>query len=59
MASKNPFMSAWLSEYHKVANATKGQWAAEASRQQKAMMDQWMDMYMAFWFPWLPRPKRK
>lgn len=56
---KNPFMSMWLSEYNKLANAAKGQIMAETSRQQNAAMKDWTEKmteaYMAFWFPWLKK----
>lgn len=56
---KNPFMSMWLSEYNKMANAAKGQIMAETSRQQNAAMKEWTEkmteMYVAFWFPWLKK----
>lgn len=58
---KNPYMSAWLSEWHKMANASKGQLSAEMSRQQKAMMQEWqtqmIDLWMAIWMPWATPPK--
>lgn len=57
--AKNPFMSLWLSEYHKMANAAKGQWAAELSRQQTAMTEEWVEMWMAIWFPWAKPHKRR
>ncbi|SNS22086.1 hypothetical protein [Tropicimonas sediminicola] len=59
MAGKNPYMSWWLSEANKAASASRGLFAAEMSRQQKAMTDAWteqaVEMWMAFWFPWMPR----
>ena len=62
---KNPFMSWWLSEWHKAANAAKGQITAEMTRQQKAILaqwqEQWIEMWMAAWMPWAathPRKKR-
>lgn len=56
---KNPFMSAWLSAYHKNANTAKGLWTAEATRMQHKMMEDWVEMSMSFWFPWMPRDKKK
>lgn len=56
---KNPFMSAWLSAYHKNANAAKGLWMAEAGKAQSEMMEQWMDMWMTIWFPWSAGSRRK
>ena len=60
---KNPFMSMWLSEYNKMANAAKGQMMAEASRQQTAMMKEWSEqaiqMWMSMWFPWLDMGSKK
>lgn len=59
---KNPFMSAWLSEANKIANAGKGQMMAEMSRQQQAMTKAWVDQmvemqqaWLAMMFPWMPR----
>lgn len=56
---KNPWMSLWLSEYNKAANAAKGQMMAEMNRQQQAMMKDWMtrstEMWMGMWFPWIKR----
>ncbi len=57
--TKNPFMSWWLSEWHKAANAAQGQFAAEMTRQQEAMMKAWTKQASEFWtamlFPWAPR----
>lgn len=39
---KNPWMSAWLSAANKAAGPMRGLWMAEAQRQQKAFIDQWM-----------------
>lgn len=39
---KNPWMSAWLSAANKAAGPMRGAWAAEASKQRKVFMDQWM-----------------
>lgn len=53
---KNPMMSWWLSEWHKAANAAKGQMMAEMTRQQNAMMAEWQknatEMWMAMFMPW-------
>jgi len=53
---KNPYMSWWLSEWHKAANAAKGQMTAEFTRQQNAMMKEWQEqmiaLWMATWMPW-------
>jgi hypothetical protein len=54
--TKNPFMSWWLSEWHRAANAAHGQFAAEASRRQQEMMQTWTRQATEFWmaamFPW-------
>lgn len=54
---KNPWMSAWLSEYHKAAGAMQGQMMAEMTRQQKAMTEAWMkqatEAWVGLWFPWM------
>ena len=56
---KNPWMSATLSAANQMASAGRGQMAAEASRQQTAMMKAWTEAATEFWtramFPWLPR----
>ncbi|WP_172329975.1 hypothetical protein [Mangrovicoccus sp. HB161399] len=70
---KNPFMSAWLSDYHRTARAAQEDWAKEVTRQQQAMMktcqaqwteavnsgtEAWIDM----WMPWASgksSPKRR
>lgn len=57
---KNPWMSWWLSEWHKAANASKGQMMAEMSRQQSKILREWQEqsvnMWMSFWMPWA-KPK--
>ncbi len=56
---KNPMMSAWMSAANQMTAASRGQIAAEASRQQTAMMKAWTDAATRFWmsamFPWLPQ----
>jgi hypothetical protein len=46
---KNPLMSIWLSGLNSVAHASRGQAAAEASRQYQALMAegtrQWLRLY--------------
>jgi hypothetical protein len=37
---KNPWMSMWLSAANKTAGAARGQWMAEAQRQQTALMNE-------------------
>ena len=60
---KNPWMSLWLSEYNKAANAVKGQMMAEMTRQQQAMMKEIMvrnsEQWMELWFPWLETKKNR
>ena len=56
---KNPWMSAWLSTANTMSAAARGQMAAEAGRQQTAMMKAWTEAWMAFWFPWLPRERKR
>ncbi len=62
----NPWMSLWLSEWHKAANAAKGQMMAEMARQQQAAMAAWTEeatkMWMSVWAPWMAgaaAPQRK
>ena len=38
--AKNPWMSLWLSAANTWAGAARGFWAAEMSRQQKAMLNE-------------------
>ena len=56
MELKNPWMSMWLSEWHKAANTGKGLMMAEMTRQQNAMMKAWSEQmteaWMAVWMPW-------
>jgi hypothetical protein len=55
---KNPWMSAWLSAANTMTSASRGQMAAEMSRQQTAMLKAWTDASSEFWraamTAWLP-----
>jgi hypothetical protein len=50
---KNPYMSAWLSAANTAAAPMRGAWAAEASRQQTAMVKAWTEMWVKMWMPWM------
>ena len=60
---KNPWMSAWLSAANQMSAASRGQMAAEASRQQTAMMKAGTKAATEFWtqamFPWLRRDGKR
>ena len=55
---KNPWMSAWLSAANQAASASRGFYAAEFARQQKA----WMEQMQQAWLSALPgaaKPAKK
>ncbi len=60
---KNPWMSAWLSAANRMSAASRGQMAAEASRQQTAMTKAGTKAATEFWtqamFPWLPKDGKR
>jgi hypothetical protein len=58
---KNLWMSMWLSAANSWSNAARGQFAAEARRNQAAMLDDMNRQLVAFWMPGeaAKRPPRK
>ena len=59
---KNPFMSLWLSEWHKMSNAAQGQMMAEMTRQQNKMIKAWQtevtEIWLATFMPWVATGKK-
>ena len=59
---KNPYLSFWLSATNQWASAGRGLWMAELHRQQRAMLDEMMRQWIAFWTAGLisgDKPKRR
>jgi hypothetical protein len=49
MANKNPFLSLWLSGANAWTGAARGAWAAEAYRQQRAIVNTASKEMARFW----------
>lgn len=56
---KNPWMSAWLSAANKAAGPMRGAWMAEAERQRRAYLDQWMKTWTAGMTAAMPKPAKR
>ncbi len=58
-ATKNPFMSMWLSGANKVAGKGRGLWQAAARQQQSAMFREAGRMATSFWTGALKTPSSR